>query len=191
MKCFSIFTLGCLCLWGSSVWPSTEITLGILSNLTAPWKGYQKSKAGRNFRSVYTSGLAAFQEGLRAHLLEEEKRKSKMGRKETNVLCNTHTLILQCCLQYICLLISSKFAKQEKHTLRKSCPHNNLDPIPSFNSHRQGNLQIQILQSKRHAKSFAIWRHLQSTGWQQDRQFFKEKNYLITNLLISLGLIRP
>lgn len=148
---------------------STKITLGVLSNLTTPWKWYQKSKDKKKFRSVYISGLAPFQECLGANFLEEEKRKSKTRRKKTSVLYNAHTVILQCCLQYICLLICSKFAKQVKCT-RKYCPNNNLDLILSFKLHRQENLQTPILKSKSHTQMFAIRRHLQSTRSWQDRQ---------------------
>lgn len=49
----------------SAVTESTDITLGILSNLATPGKRYQKSKAGKDFRSVCVSGLAAFQEARR------------------------------------------------------------------------------------------------------------------------------
>lgn len=69
----------------------------------------------------------------------KKTQKSKMGRKKTSVVYNTHTLTLQCCLQYVRLLISSKFVKRGECPLRKPCPNNNLDLIPSFSSHRQGN----------------------------------------------------
>ena len=148
---------------------STEITLGILPNLTTLWKGYQKSKAGKSFRSIYISALAVLQEHLGACLLEKEKIKSKMGRKKISVLYNTHTLILLCCLQYICLLISSMFAKQGKSTSGK------LDHIttwiwfqvPALTGKK---LQILVLGNKRHTQSLVNQRHLQSTGLQQDRR---------------------